>query len=126
MDIKRSERRQIENEVVFRQANEQVLGELHEMEVNAKETGISPDIYELPIHFYCECSDENCQKRIVIKLNLYNDLHNNRKQFLIKPGHEVLAIERIVLTTPNYAVVEKFVTPPETVPKLQTTDIENV
>jgi hypothetical protein len=128
MNKKLSERRQIENEVVFRQTNEQIQKDfdaLNEMAEREGDTSL-PNTDELQLHFYCECSDENCQERIGIKLSLYNDFHNNRKQFLISPDHESSAVERIILRDSNYTVVEKFVTPPETATQLAHTDIVNV
>ncbi len=126
MNKKLSERRQIENEVVFRQTNEQIQKDLDALnDMAKKEDTHLPDTDDLVLYFYCECSDENCQERIGIKLSLYNDFHNNRKQFLISPNHESLAVERIILKDSNYTVVEKFVTPPETVAQLEHTDIVN-
>ncbi|MBA2279439.1 hypothetical protein H0V99_03315 [Candidatus Saccharibacteria bacterium] len=123
-----SERRQIENEVVFRQANERVQKELVGLEKMAAEEGYTslPENDDISLHFYCECSDENCRERIIMKLALYNEFHSNRKQFLISPDHETLGIERVILKDSNYTVVEKFATPPETAVKLQHTDIVNV
>lgn len=127
MDKKLSERRQIENEVVFRQANEQIQKRLDKLTEMAKEEGYTslPDKPAQPLQFYCECSDENCKERIALKLDMYNDLHNNRKQFLIKPDHEVASIERIVLKDSNYTVVEKFTKPPEKATQLWRTHIVN-
>ncbi len=128
MDKKLSLRRQVENEVVFRQANERVQKELDGLEKMAEAEGYAslPDTDDISLHFYCECSDENCQERIVMKLTLYNEFHNNRKQFLISPDHETLGVESVVLKDSNYTIVEKFATPPETADKLQHTDIVNV
>ncbi len=128
MDKKLSERRQIENEVVFRQANERVQKGLDKLEQVAEAEGYTslPDTDDISLHFYCECSDENCQERIVMKLTLYNEYHNNRKQFLVSPNHETTGVERVVLKDSSYTIVEKFVTPPETAVKLQPTDINNV
>ncbi len=128
MNKKLSKRRQIENEVVFRQTNEQIQKDLDVLTALAEEEGDTslPDTDDMELYFYCECSDENCQERIGIKLSLYNDFHNNRKHFLICPDHESLAIERITLRDSNYTVVEKFVTPPETATQLKHTNIVNV
>lgn len=128
MDKKLSVRRQVENEVVFRQTNERVQKELDGLKKMAKAEGYTslPDTDDITLHFYCECSDENCAERIAMKLTLYNEFHNNRKQFLISPDHEALGIERVVLKDLNYTIVEKFATPPETADKLQPTDIDNV
>lgn len=123
-----SEQRQIDNEVVFRQANERVQSALAELKSMAKTEHYNylPKQSDAPIHFYCECSDENCKKRIIIKPSLYKEIHTSRKRFLIKPSHGVPSIERIVFKESAYTVVEKFTTPPETAEKLQVTNIVNV
>jgi len=128
MNKKLSIRRKVENEVVFRQANERVQIELVELERMAEAEGHTslPNIDDISLHFYCECSDENCRERIVMKLTMYNEFHTNRKQFLISPGHEALEIEKVVFEDSNYTVVEKFATPPETAVKLHHTNIDNV
>jgi hypothetical protein len=128
MNKKLSEHRQVENEVVFRKTNERIQNGFDALNTMAEEEGIThmPDMDDLELSFYCECSDENCLKRIVIKLSLYNDIHNNRKQFLISPDHESLAIESIALKSSNYTVVKKFLTPSETATRLEHTDIVNV
>lgn len=128
MNKKFSQRRQIENEVVFRQANERVQQSFDQLQRIADEERDNsiPNPDNLTFDFYCECADENCRERIPLKLNMYNEFHHNRKQFLIKPGHEVMAIEGVVLKEPDYTVVKKFDAPPEKAAKLQVTDTTNV
>lgn len=120
--------RQIKNEVVFRQANESVQKGLDEIKKMAKKEGYTglPKDDDIPLHFFCECSDENCKERIVLKPSEYKAMHTNRRQFLIKPVHEVPAIEKVVSEKANYTVVKKHDTPPETASKLQITDTDNV
>lgn len=127
---KPSERRLAENEVVFRQLNEQVQKGIEEtnqlaVEANQPEYIITYGFDDPPLHFYCECSDENCTKRILINLQEYNEIHKNRNHFTVFPGHEVLRIERLVREEPDFNVVEKIIEPPKSVGELQPTDVDN-
>lgn len=123
----RSERRQIENEVVFRKANEKVQEGLQKLEAMAKAEGVHsiiPD-KDMPLHFYCECSDENCRERIVLSLSKYEKLHKDRSRFIVLPNHETAAIEDVVYEQSKYAVVDKKETPPEDASILKRTSVNN-
>jgi hypothetical protein len=122
-----SERRMVENEAVFRRLNEQTNQSIIEIQKVAEEEGqesfTPPD--DLRLHFYCECADENCTQRIVINLNEYIKIHKKRDCFIVIPGHEVVAIERITHKEPEYLVVQKLLDPPENTTTLHPTDIDN-
>lgn len=122
-----SDRRQVENEVVFREANENAQKDLTELKEIAEEehdeywTQNSDKVFE----FFCECSDENCHQPIPLKPSVYKEIHNNRNQFVLVPGHQADAIEKVILEDSNYIVVEKYEDPPETADGLNKTDIDN-
>lgn len=123
-----SRQRQIENEVVFRQANESAQKDLEDLNKIAIEEG---DLYweeysDKPFKFYCECSDENCRRKISIRPSVYKELHHNRKQFILIPGHQASEIEDKVLKTTKYSVVKKHRTPPAKASGLNVTSIDNV
>lgn len=127
MDESLSIRRMVENEVVFRGYNEQVQKGFDEIKELAHKTNQHSFIYnnDKALHFYCECSDENCRKRIQIKPSRYNKIHQDRNYFVLISGHEVNQIERIIKQEPRFNIVEKFGLPPETVSELQPTDVDN-
>lgn len=127
MNTTRSERRLLENEAVFRRHNERVQAQLARFKQMAERDGHHSLVQrdDLPLHFFCECSDENCAKRIVMASDAYRKIHANRRQFIILPGHEVCSVERVVSSQPEYAVVEKFDRPSEDVAELQPTDVKN-
>lgn len=109
MDISLSERRQIENEMIFRRDNEGVGEALEELDAQLIEDNY-PELInreDITLHFNCECSDENCDARIPMKLSKYQKIHKNRKAFIIKHNHEVDKIEEVVSTKKNYSIVEK-------------------
>lgn len=121
-------RRLIENEVYFRQRNEHVVNGFKELAKVAKEEGQDdylPDM-RIPIHFYCECADEKCRKRVTLTPRKYAQLHKNRSQFVILPTHNVPEVERIRQTETNYLVVEKYLTPPKKAGTTKPTDLHNV
>jgi hypothetical protein len=127
MNMPLSERRQIENEMIFRRANESVGDELDEIDANHIEDD-NPHLIrndDLELHFKCECSDENCDARIPIKLSVYNTIHENRDAFIIKLKHQVEAIEKVIMTEDSYCVVEKNNHTAEPGNILNTTPIDN-
>jgi hypothetical protein len=119
-----SERRLAENEVVFRQHNERIQQGFDELDALSKSEGYGPFDYdkEMVLHFYCECSDEKCTTKISLKLSRYTAIHKNRNHFLLVPGHEIPALERVVKKTRHYLVVEKFRPAPQAASQLYPTD----
>jgi hypothetical protein len=101
--------RMAENESVFREHNERVQQDMAKLKEMAKEDGQSSFVKDedKPLHFFCECADETCDKRVVMKPSLYQTIHRNRDRFIIAPGHSVKEIERVVDQQPDYYVVEK-------------------
>jgi hypothetical protein len=107
-----SESRLAKNEVVFRQANEQVQKFMQAQVTDSKEK-------ENKLHFYCECSNTDCRERIILTPTQYGRLHKNSSQFVMKPGHSVAEVERVIRSTSKYEVVEKYQTPPRSASELQ-------
>lgn len=127
MDMPLSERRQIENEMIFRRINEKVgddLGSLDAMHVENDNLDLIWDD-TLLLNFKCECSDEDCDKRIPLKLSVYKKIHENRDAFIIKPNHQVKEIEKVILSEENYSVVEKNNSTAEPNDRLNDTAIDN-
>lgn len=127
MEISLSERRQIENEMIFRRTNEAVGDKLDEIDDYHRDDG-NPELVrneDMLLHFKCECSDENCDARIPIKLSVYQTIHENRDAFIIKLNHQVEAIEKVILTKDGYIVVEKNNSTAEPGKLLNKTSIDN-
>lgn len=115
MKLPIEERKHIENEMLFRRANEKVgadLDALDSMHIADGNHHLVRD-EDLTLDYKCECSDENCSARIPMKLSDYKDLHLDRSSFIIKPHHEVKLIEKVIETTETYAVVRKNNMTPE-------------
>jgi hypothetical protein len=90
MDLR--EERLAMNEVLFRKANDRIDEKADPDEV---------------IEFYCECSNRDCDVRIPITAHEFETVRTRPTQFLVRPGHEIPDIERVVGRTPLYLVVEK-------------------
>ncbi|MDQ3064866.1 MAG: hypothetical protein M3Q36_01190 [bacterium] len=127
MGISVDERRQIENEMIFRRANELVGDKLDEIDADHIEDG-NPQLIrteDVLLYFKCECSDENCEARIPIKLSAYRLIHENRDAFIIKLKHQVSAIEKVILSGKTFSVVEKNNSTPEPGNTLNITSVDN-
>lgn len=96
-----SERRLVENEVIFREANKSIAEFVKESSV-----------VSAPLRFYCECSRPECRERIELTPEEYKELHQSSRQFIALNGHEIPEIEKIILQDEDFNVIEKFAEPP--------------
>lgn len=127
MGITHAERRQIENEMIFRRINEKVgddLGALDAMHIEDGNIHLIRDA-DLLLRFKCECSDENCTVRIPMQLSEYQEVHTDRDTFVVLPEHQVDPIEKVLKETPDYSVVKKNNSTPEPDGELNQTSIDN-
>lgn len=127
MAIPLTERRQIENEMIFRRANESVAKKLDELDSFHIEDG-NPHLVrknDILLFFKCECSDENCGVRIPMQLSKYQKIHTDRDAFVVKHKHQVAAIEKVIDVEAQYNVVEKNNSVPEPGDTLHETTIDN-
>ena len=127
MNISIVERRQIENEMIFRRHNEKVgddLGALDAMHIADDNPHLIRD-EDILLHFKCECSDENCDARIPIKLSEYQKIHMDRDSFIVKPDHQVDPIEKVIQVEVEFSVVKKNHSTPEPGKYLNETLIDN-
>ena len=115
-----------ENEAVFRNYNEQVQDSLviiNAVALAEQEPALRQG--DTPLQYYCECSDETCQKRISLKPSQYEDTHKKRDHFVLLPGHHVDKIEKVISKNSRYWVVKKYNTPRESADQLNTTNVDN-
>lgn len=127
MVVSLTERRQIENEMIFRRINEKVGADLDLLDAMHIKDGNHHLIHndDVELHFQCECSDEDCHARIPIKLSIYRKIHTNRDSFVVKLKHQVMNIEDVILAEANYCVVKKKNSTPEPSDTLNKTAINN-
>ncbi len=109
MKISLAERRQIENEMIFRRVNETVIQDLIELDAEHTKNDDLDLLWDQTIllSFQCECSDENCEARIPLTLKDYQEIHEDRDTFIVKQDHEIDSIEKVILTRQEYIVVRK-------------------
>ena len=122
-----AERRQIENEMIFRRMNEKVgddLGALDAMHIVDNNPQLIRD-ENLLLRFKCECSDENCTQRIALKLSEYQTIHEDRDSFIVMPNHQVDPIEKVIHAAPDYNIVKKNNSTPEPGKVLNRTVVDN-
>ncbi|MGB4774031.1 MAG: hypothetical protein WBP45_02565 [Daejeonella sp.] len=127
MSISDAERRQIENEMIFRRINEKVGDDLTALDAMHIEDGNIHLIRDedLLLRFKCECSNENCSMRIPMLLSEYSEIHEDRNTFIVIPNHQIDQIENVILETPDYNVVRKKNSTPEPSDELNITTIIN-
>jgi hypothetical protein len=83
------------NETLFREVNERI------------EAGQWPTERGEPVAFRCECGSLRCNLLVELTLEDYEHVRASATHFLLIPGHEIPAIERVVERDAGYVVVEK-------------------
>lgn len=58
--------------------------------------------------FLCECGRTSCIEAMPVALRDYEEIRSSARTFLVKPGHEQLEVERVVVRRDAYLVVEKI------------------
>ncbi len=127
MRISTEERKQIENEMIFRRINEKVGADLDIMDKIHRDDGDLDLLHDdiILLHFKCECSDENCSVRIPLKLSEYRKVHVNRNAFIVKINHQVDKIEKVIKQEDGYNIVQKKNSTKEPSDILNNTSIDN-
>ena len=88
-------KRLAQNEVIFRRVNEHV---------REAEERVSHDFPR----FICECSNLECDRRVLVPLDVYKKVRKNPAHFFIYPSHAMADIERVLETHDGYEIVEKL------------------
>lgn len=60
-----------------------------------------------PLPFVCECASPECTEAVELTLAEYREVRRDPRLFIVVPGHENPAAERVVEVKPGYAIVEK-------------------
>ena len=80
-------------------ANEQATRDRNDVRV----AGSGESVFTLQ----CECGTRRCATMIQVSADVYRSVRSLDRRYIIAPGHEVLDIEQILSSTPEYAIVEK-------------------
>jgi hypothetical protein len=86
------------NQAIFREVNERIK------EVATGELADGDN----PIQFICECSHVGCTSTLDLAQQEYEHIRSDLTRFVIRSGHELLEIERVVGEHDGYAIVEKI------------------
>jgi hypothetical protein len=76
-------------------------------EVNDRLLAMAPS--DDAVEFLCECSDRECVSTAALSFDEYRRIRSNPAWFIVTPGHEVPAIERVLSEANGYAIVERMV-----------------
>lgn len=82
-------------ESIFRNVNERIAESAQRFDAHEAE-------------FVCECDDRSCTHRLEASLDDYERVRGEPTRFLLAPGHEDEAIEKVVERRRRFHVVEKF------------------
>lgn len=86
-------RRVAENEVLFRQVNEHVVGGARRPAEN--------------FEIICECEDTTCMEHLRVTTEAYQRARSEPTDFLLKPGHAKPEFETVIETQEDFEVVRK-------------------
>jgi hypothetical protein len=84
------------NEDIFRKVNDQIEG------VNESFGAITGTM-----SIVCECGEIGCMEQIELALDEYRELRSEPTHFAVKPAHETLDVETVVVRRDSYFVVAK-------------------
>ena len=82
-------------ETLFREVNENI----------ASRTGLTETDRKL---FICECSNTACAESLELSAEEYEAVRAHPTRFVVKPGHQLAKIERVVEGNGRFLVVEKI------------------
>jgi hypothetical protein len=90
-----AEHRIAHNEALFREVNEHI------------EAGRWPTERGEPAAFRCECGSLRCNLLVELRLEEYQRVRARSTHFVVLPGHQIPAVDRVVDQGAGYLVVEK-------------------
>jgi hypothetical protein len=83
-----------QNEELFRRTNEEAVRE-------ALHGSVPPELQVV-----CECTDRDCRQTLTMQTAEYEWLRQNPQRYVVLPGHEAPAVERVVERFAGYVIVE--------------------
>src|SRR3954467_3725295 len=81
------------NEAFFRAVNEGIAEASERFESEEAE-------------FLCECGDAKCTHRLEVPLEEYQEVRQDSTRFLVRRGHVIPEVERVVRRRRRYAIVQ--------------------
>jgi hypothetical protein len=74
--------------------------------VNDEIEGVHETLGGTTAEFLCECGRQSCDTRLAMTIDEYEGVRAVPTRFAVAPGHDWPGYERVVESTPRYAVVE--------------------
>lgn len=102
-------RRFARNEELYRQLNERIVA------ASDGEAGA----HDATLQCMCECADVTCEEMLGLTLDEYRGVRESPTQFLVKPGHVLEEIERVVVENARHWVVNKVGRAADAIRKMQ-------
>lgn len=95
--------RQARNEALVREVNERIDA----LDRDAERIGSTPP--DSTFGFHCECGrgSGGCLETVWMTLAEYDRVREQDDRFVLAPGHETSALERVVERTERYLIVDK-------------------
>jgi hypothetical protein len=94
-----SQGRDTRNQVFFREVNERIA-----------EAGTDMFSEDEQRELLCECGRIDCTERFSMTFAEYRRVRQSPRRFIVVPGHEDAAVERVVERRPGCWIVETFAT----------------
>ena len=94
------EERLARNEAIFREINERTRSLQERFGPEDPTTS-----YE---EFLCECGDQLCVERVKLTVGEYESVRAESTHFVVRPGHSVPRVERVVEENDRFTVVIKL------------------
>jgi hypothetical protein len=88
--------RYVRNESLFREVNERIAEVNEGFEVDGQ------------TDFLCECGRNQCLETVQLSRAEYEAVRAEGDRFVVRPGHEVESVERVLEQHETYLVVEKI------------------
>ena len=95
-----SEERLARNEAIFREINERTR--------SLQERFGPEDPNSAYEEFLCECGDQLCVERVKLTVSEYESIRAESTQFVVRPGHNVRRVERVIAENDRFLVVVKL------------------
>jgi hypothetical protein len=84
------------NEELFRNVNEQI-----------EEVSFGVPRDDPLLGFLCECDRHDCEEKVRAAREEYERVREEPTHFIVVPGHEDPRVERVIIMTDRFVVVEK-------------------
>jgi hypothetical protein len=62
---------------------------------------------EKPELYFCECADEDCRKKLLLRSEDYESIRSDSRRFLVAVGHDVPDLETVIEEHGDWVMIEK-------------------